>query len=472
MPPPPPPPPPAAKKIGGGPPAPPPPPGKKPGGGPPAPPAPTGGAVRAPLSKRVAALDADVRRLEKADAVAGRLLVHGTKAAASPSAGSMKPGEYVALLKKVKAGASKLAAEAKKAGMRNAAERIEAVRERVRDLGVAVERSARSGKTGSVARPVVKLVEPRDADVRKRVFVGWSGGGYEALQRARRTPSRNAVPSLSTFRTNYALQTAFAKAKNRAPSVPPFASDGGSLKALYRVTAIPHEVWDYWRKSGGFSEAGYTSFSRREPRKASGKEANFSAAINRFGCSPATVPSAKNGEKVILVQRLLVANVSKGAPWLFFSQGKKGGKLYDKTFRSEYPEEEEVLLPPGKFSVIGAREVHDTKCATGVGADKKLVRTFEIDVGFKPTRRKPLIGFEAYDMYDLLGRRDLLALSKPELEVAALVLGLRFSHKTKAELVDAIRAAKAKKKSAPKPGTKEADARADALANALAKLGV
>jgi hypothetical protein len=315
-------------------------------------------------------------------------------------------------------------------------------------------------------------VEPKAENVHKYVFKGWSGGGYEALQRARRTPSRDAVPSLSTFKTNYALQTAFAKTKDRAPSVPPFASAGGSLKALHRVTAVPSEVWDAWKSMGGFAEAGYTSFSRREPRKSSQKEANFSAAINRFGCSPATAPNPRGDENVILVQRLFVSNVSKGSPWLFFSQGKKGGKLYDKTFRSEYPEEEEVLLPPGKFSIIGSREVHDTKCATGIGASAKLVRTFEIDVGFKPSRRKPLIGFEAYDAHDLLGRRDLLAMSKPELEVAALALGLRFSHKTKAQLVDAIRDARTKKSGKPKPGTKEANSRANALANAFMKLGV
>jgi hypothetical protein len=408
----------------------------------------------------------------------------------SATLGSLSPKEYASLLKKVKTGISKLAAEAKKAGMRNASERIALVRERVRDLGLALEksgaksarssksarsaRSAKSGKTGKkrAARPVIRLAEPKADDVRKSVFVGWSGGGYEALQRARRSPSKNAVPSLSTFRTNYALQTAFAKAKDRAPSVPPFISNGGKLNALYRVISVPTEVWDSWRASGGFAEAGYSSFSRREPRKASAKEANFSAAINRFGCSPALAPTPTRTEKVILVQRLFVSNVSKGCPWLFFSQGKKGGKLYDGTFRSEYPEEEEVLVPPGKFSVVGAREVGDTKCSTGIGANKRLVRTFEVDIGFKPARRKPLIGFEAYDVHDLLGRRDLLAMSKPELEVAALALGLRFSHKTKAQLVDAIRDHRAKKKSAPRPGTKEANDRANALANAFLKLGV
>ena len=419
-----------------------------------------------PLSKRVQLLTADVAKLERADASAGKILVHGTKA----SPGATKPRDYAALVKKVKTKLREIEADARKANMKNALERIAGLKNDVRRLGVV---AAKTPSPGAAARPVIRLKEPKRKNVARSVLDGWSSSGYQAIQGARRNPSANKIPALSTFRTNYALQLAFASSKFRAPSAPPFVAKGKDTSAVYRVMSTREDRWESWKALGSFSEKGYSSFSRRAPRKARATEANFSAAIDRFGCGPAMLASAPRGDQVILVIRLFVRNISKGAGWLFFSQGKTGGRLYDDTFRSEFPEEEEVLLPPGKFAIVGAKEVLDTKCAAGIdGHAKKRVRTFEVDVGFKPFYRKPLIGFEAYDVYDLLGRADLLKRSKAELEVAALSLGHRFSHKTKAQLVDAIRDGRKKKRPSPKPGSPGATSRANALANAFSKIAI
>ena len=501
MPPPPPPPPPLPKKPAPPPPppkkAPPPPPPAGPKKPPPRPPAPRGrappppppqrnaapqknknGCVRTtlPFARRAFLIDKDLTEILKekgaVNKAAGKILVHGTKAVLGN--GNLSPAQYAAKLEKIGKGISCLERDAKRVGDAGTLARVADTKKKLRSLGVVVAKKSPTGQGSgsktpggsSPARRVIKLKVLKNKDVKESVFKGWSGSSYYDIQKARQNPSASSIPTLSTFRSNFALQTAFAKTKYRAPATPPFVSsisNGRPLNVLYRVQTVSKDSFENYKDKGFFAAKGYSSFSRRDATKPAPWKAHDqqTRANMRFGCpgtmlAPVSEPNMQRraDRSVILILRLYVSQIAKGTGWLFFSRGEtNGGRLYDDTYRAKEAEEEEVLLPPGRFTVRGFRELDDTKFpgVRGNGSNHVRATTIMVDVSFTPFHRKPLVGFAEYDVHDLFGkglRKDavvagLMKKTLPELKTAAALLGhTKYSHLTKPQLVELVRSSK------------------------------
>ena len=402
---------------------------------------------------------------------AGKILVHGTKAVLRP--GNLSPVQYAARITEIGKRISCLERDSKKARDSDVLGKVESLKKKLRSLGVVVSKSPDASGSkprggSSPARRVIKLRVPKNRNVKESVFRGWSGSSYYDIQKARQNPSATSIPTLSTFRSNFSLQTAFARAKYRAPATPPFVSsisNGRPLNVIYRVQTVSKAVFENYKDKGFVTARGYSSFSRRDATKPAPWKAHDqqTRANIRFGCpgtimSPATEPDMRKraDQNVILILRLYVSQIAKGTSWLFFSRGETdGGRLYNNTYRAKEAEEEEVLLPPGRFTVKGFRELDDTKCpgARANGSNHVRAKTVMVDVSFTPFHRKPLVGFAEYDVHDLFGKylkkngtddvKELLKKSRQELVTAAALLGYtKYSHLTKPQLVELIRSSK------------------------------
>lgn len=169
------------------------------------------------------------------------------------------------------------------------------------------------------------LVGQRKRAARSAVM-GWTSGPYINVQAVRRG-QRTQYLSDDGQQINHGVRTYLRKYALRAPAMPP----GRPAYKLYRGVKMDEQTLAATVRAGRLLDPGYIAFSRDV------------VAAQRFA------------HPVLFV--LDVRSVPRGTPWIWY--GGWDGVRTPKWMASEFPEENEVLLPPGALVIKSVERVND-----------------------------------------------------------------------------------------------------------------
>lgn len=172
-----------------------------------------------------------------------------------------------------------------------------------------------------------------------------------------------------SFQVSGAMNTYFKRHAMRHPQMPPGQFVQGQPPYLYR--GIPLAVWRGMRK-GMYRDKGFIATTR---------DVKIAASF---------------GEVVFRIH--VFSGVPRGTPWLWFTDADDRVRQHRNYFRSQFPKENEVLLPPGQLRAVGPpRKVVHGRTITLVDAVYTPAKAY----AFQPRRKGAPANWNAYKLPNL-----------------------------------------------------------------------